>query len=657
MKSLCLFICFLFFIYGSSQNIDFTKENFPENLAGLKAAKKNIQEADGYFYLSQKQGYNLYDKALPLYLKANEFNPNNVLLNYQIGVCYLNSAFKQKALTYLEKSYELNPTVGENLHYYLGQAYHLNLNWDKAIKEYQTYIAMLKADQKKDIAEVNKKIAECRNGIELIKNPIPVSIDNLSAEINSVYPDYRPVISADESLLLFTSRRDNSSGGMIDPVNQLHYEDIYTSTYENGKWTPGKNIGKPVNSDDNDATVSLSADGQKLFIYFFDTKGNGDIFECLLQGTAWGKPVRLNDKINTKSHESSASISSDGNTLYFVSNKSGGLGGHDIYKSEFDKTTQQWAEAQNLGSVINTQYEEHGVFIHPDGKTLYFSSQGHNSMGGMDIFKSIWDKAAKKWSAPENIGYPINTPDDDIDFVVSASGKHAYYSSFRADGKGEKDIYLITFGQKNSEVTILKGTVFDALTKEPLEADLELVDNQLNMIIGTFKSNSATGKYLVSLPSGRNYGIAVNSKGYLFQSENIDIPASTTYQEIVKDFPLNTLTVGSKIVLKNIFYDFDKATLRTESTAELERLIKLLTDLPNMKIEISGHTDSKGSDEYNKKLSQLRAQSVVDYLVQKGIDKNRLTAKGYGESKPIASNDTEEGMQLNRRTEFEILSK
>ena len=673
-----------------TQNVEFEKANFPNDKSGLKEAKRNIDEGDGYFDKSQKEGYRLYGFALPLYLKANSFNPNNGLLNYKIGVCYLNSAWKQKAQDYLEKAYKLNLTAGENLRYYLGQALQMNMDWDKAIQRYQEYKAQIKPDDKESMARVDKKITECRNGIELVKNPVLVFIDNVGQEINSSFPDYAPVISADESVMMFTSRRDNTSGGGIDVNDQMYYEDIYISYGENGKWSPAKNMGKPVNTENrHDATVALSADGQKLFIYLDDqTRGSGNIYECDLKGTTWSKPDKLNDNVNTKYHESSATISADGTTLYFVTNKEGGFGGHDIYKSIWDPKKQRWQEAENLGPTINTPYEEYSVFLHPDGKTLYFSSCGHNTMGGFDVFKTVWDEKKKKWSIPENVGYPINTADDDVDFVLSANGKHAYYASYKADGYGEKDIYMITFiTPKNpvlstednllasltdpvketvigkavaipiTAVSILKGTIFDAVTKQPLEASIELVDNGLNLVIATFKSNSATGKFLVSLPAGKNYGIAVKKEGYLFHSENFDIPASAGSQEYVKDIGLNNIAVGQKIVLRNIFFDFDKATLRPESTAELERLIKLMTDVPTLKIEIGGHTDSKGADEYNMKLSANRAQSVVDYLSSHGIDKGRLTAKGYGETKPMATNETDEGRQLNRRTEFEIKSK
>ncbi len=692
MKKYFYFLSVLVFfsLASNSQNVEFEKANFPDKKSELKDAKRNIEEADGYFDKSMKEGYRYYNLALPLYQKANTFNPNNALLNYKIGVCFLNSAWKQKALAHLEKAYNLNPNVGANIHDYLGQAYHINMDWDKAIKEFQTYKAQIKSEDKEALAAVEKKINECRTGIELVKTPVLVFIDNAGPEINSQYPDYAPVITADESIMMFTSRRDNTSGGGVDPFDQLYYEDIYISTGENGKWSPAKNMGKPVNTENrHDATVAISADGQKLFIYLDDmTRGSGNIYECEQKGITWTKPEKLNDNINTKFHENSASLSADGNTLYFISNKDGGFGGHDIYKASWDPKKQRWNEAENMGPMINTPYEEYSVFIHPDGKTLYFSSEGHNTMGGFDVFKTVWDDKKKKWSNPENLGYPINTADDDVDFVLSASGKHAYFASYKNDGYGEKDIYMITFiTPKNpvlntednllasltepvketviakevavpmAQVSILKGTIFDYVTKQMLEADIELVDNQLNQTIATFKSNSSTGKFLVSLPAGKNYGIAVKKDGYLFHSENFDIPASAGYQEYVKDIGLKNIAVGTKIVLRNIFFDFDKATLRPESTSELERLIKLLTDIPTMKIEIGGHTDSKGSDDYNMKLSASRAESVVTYLATHGIDKSRLTSKGYGETKPMATNDTDEGRQLNRRTEFEIKSK
>jgi outer membrane protein OmpA-like peptidoglycan-associated protein len=421
-------------------------------------------------------------------------------------------------------------------------------------------------------------------------------------------------------------------------------------------------------------------------IYIDDTKGGGDIFEYSQKGEFWSKPERYNSKINTIFHETSASLSSDGRTLYFTSNKlEDNFGRHDIYKSTVDKNGK-WGAAQNLGAVVNTPYDEESVFFHPDGKTLYFSSEGHKTMGSYDIFKSVFKNG--KWSEPINLGYPINTAYQDVGFVLSASGKHGYYSSFRDSGFGEKDfsglrflelekpvvinnenLQLLNSNETGKEtiiepvvevgnsLTLLKGLIIDELTQKFVEATIELVDNEKKEVIASFNSNSKTGKYLVSLPSGKNYGIAVKAEDYLFHSENFDIPSSSSYQEITKNIALKSISIGSKIVLKNIFFDFDKATIRTESSIELGNLIKLLSSVPSLRIEISGHTDNKGSSTYNLTLSESRAKAVVDYLETNGVNKSRLEYKGYGLTQPIATNDTEEGRQMNRRTEFKVLSK
>jgi len=668
--------------FAQTKSVEFSKDNFSDRKEQLKEAKENLKRGDELY----KQSEMLFRNALPFYLKAQEFNPNNSELNFKIGNCLLHSADKSHAWEYIQKAIDLNPDIHPEAEYQLGCAYQLDDQFDKAIQHLNAY--RTKNGKKlgdADIAKLNKHIAECNSGKELIKNPKRVFVDLLSGSINSKYPDYVPVISADESVLIITSRREGSTGNCFDEFINEPCEDIYISSKINGEWTEIKNIGEPINTDRHDATISLSPDGQSLYIYR-DDKGDGNIYVSNLVGNMWSKPEKLPDPINTKAHEPSITLSYDGKTVYFVSNREDGLGGHDIYyctKNEKGK----WGKAINMGPGINTQYDEDGVFMMPDGKTLYFSSKGHNTMGGYDIFKTVLENGI--WSTPENIGYPINDADDDVFFVLSASGRRGYYAAAHKGGVGEKDIYMITFlgaekepllstednllasvtapvketsvkqavEIKGPQITLLKGIITDAFTNKPLEATIELIDNVKNEVLATFKSNSATGKYLVSLPSGKNYGISVKADNYLFHSENFDLPANADYQEVTKDIALKNVSVGTKIVLKNIFFDFNKSTLRPESTAELERLIKLLNDVPNMRIEISGHTDNKGSAEYNQKLSESRSKSVVDYLVSKGVNSGRLEFKGYGLTQPIASNDTEEGRQENRRTEFKILSK
>jgi len=670
---------FFLHLTSQAQNVEFSKDRFGADKEGLKNAQRELKAGNEWYEMDPSR----YELALPHYLAAQKFNPENAQLNLKIGDCYLHSGFKPKALTYLQKAYKLNPDVDPTIHYLLGRGLHLNARWQDAIKEYKTAQPNASGKDKAGwAADIQRKIKECENGQQLMRKPARVFIDNAGPGVNSPYPDYGPVISADESVILLTSRRPGSTGGQQDPETGGFFEDIYQSTrLPNGKWSEATNLGSPINNDGHDATVGLAPDGQRLLVYMEDN--GGDLHESELRGTEWRKPQKLGTRINSRGHESSAAYSPDGRTLYFVTDKEGGLGGRDIYRIQ----PEGRGPAQNLGPVINTPYGEEGVFLHPDGKTMYFSSEGHNSMGGYDIFKSVYENG--QWSKPENLGWPINTPDDDVFFVISASGRHGYYSSFREDGLGSKDIYQITFlGPEKSpvlnqedqllasralpvketllaaavpiataQVTILKGTITDDITKQPLEATIEVVDNVLNQTIAAFRANGQSGRYLVSLPSGVNYGIVVRQDGYLFHSENFDVPAGAAYAEVIKDIALKKLDLGVKVVLNNIFFDFDKATLRPESTAELERLQKLLTETPTLRLEISGHTDNVGKADYNQDLSQRRAKAVVEYLAQHGVAANRLTAAGYGDTQPVAPNTTPEDRQLNRRTEFKITGK
>ncbi len=680
MKKISTLILILFIGVLTAQNVEFEKKNFPGRKDELKEALANIKQGNEIF----EQGENFYRDALPLYLKAQDFNPNNAWLNFRIGICYLNSFDKKKAFDYIQKAFLLNPQVDPKIRYYTGRVYHLNSEWDKAISEYKMYQSQLKSSQKEEMKDVTKKIDECNNGKVLSQTPIRVWVDNLGPEVNSPYHEYSPVITADESVLMFTSRRPGGVGNKMDEIKNEYFEDIWVS-YKSGKrYTQAVDLGPPVNTENHDAAVCLSPDGSKLITYQGASNG-GDLFISYLVGKQWSKPENLGKAINTKYHESSASFSYDGKILYFVSDRDGGLGGHDIYYSEINEKGK-FEKAVNLGPTINTEYDDEAVYMMPDGKTMYFCSKGHNTIGGYDVFKTTLENG--QWTKPENIGIPINTPDDDAFFALAGNGRHAYYSSAALKGYGGMDLYKITIlGPEKQpllntqdqliamaakpvnnlkteqaveptkpKMTLLKGIVYDAKTNAPLEAILNLIDNEKNIILASFKSNSATGKYLVTLPSGKNYGIAVQREGYLFHSENFILPADADYQEITKDIPLKKIEIGNAIVLKNIFFDFDKATLRPESYNELDRLLKLLTENPSIKVELSAHTDSKGSDEYNMKLSQNRAQSVVTYLISKGIPADRMIAKGYGETQPIDTNDTEEGRQNNRRVEFKIIS-
>ena len=678
-----LLCCLLLALPAAAQSVAFTKENFAADKDGLKAAQKAIKAGDDAYGAEVPA----YAVALGHYLTAYKFNPDNAELDLRIGDCYLHSPSKALALPYLQKALALAPEADARGHYLLARALHLNAKWAEARREYGL-ARPLAAGRKGDDAplytadDLARRVRECQNGEKLMQRPVRVFIDNAGPEVNSAQADYGPVVTADEATLFITSTRPAGANAKTDPNGGGYFEDIYQATWAGKKWGQATNLGVPINSDDHDATVGLAPDGQRLLVYV-DENG-GDLNEANLRGRAWGKPQRLGSRINSKYHESSATYSPDGRFLYFVSDKpEGGQGGRDIYKVEMEGR----GPAANLGPTINTPYGEEGVFMLPDGQTMYFSSEGHDSMWGYDIFRTTL--ADGKWSTPENLGWPINTPDDDVFFVTSASGRHGYYSSERSGGQGSKDIYRVTFlgpekppllseedqllasrlapvrqtllappvAVSTARVTILKGTVTDDKTQQPLEASIDLIDNGTGQRIASFVSNAASGKYLVSLPSGTNYGIVVRQEGYLFHSENFDLPATAAFAEVVKDVPLKKLEVGATIVLRNIFFDTGKATLRPESRAELERLQKLLTETPALHLEMAGHTDNVGKPAMNLDLSQRRAQAVVAYLTQHGTAAARLSAAGYGDTRPVAPNTSAARRQQNRRTEFKVTAK
>lgn len=669
----------------SAQSVPFDKSAFPNDKEGLRNAVAEIKEGDKIFDRGPKSYYNL---AVPHYQKAYDFNPNNAELNYKLGVCLLHSTYKLQALPYIKKSYAADPNYDSySIHYLLGRAHHLNSNWEEALVQYQKQLDVLRRDKPDPEAyeTIRKYVEEVKNGQKLTATEERVWIDNLGPSINSPAPEYAPLISTDESLIIITARRENGTGGLLDETDNLPYEDIYYSRNKGGEWTPLTNIGENMNSSGHDASSGLSPDGKTLFVYKGTSRNNGDIFYSSFENGIWTKPSALGKSVNSSAHETSAALSYDGNELYFISDREGGSGGKDIYVAQWDGRKNEWGEARNLGPTVNSPYDEDGVYLHPDGKTLYFSSRGHNSMGGNDIFYT--EKVRGQWQTPVNIGHPVNTPDDDVFFSVAADGRTAYYSSIREDGYGDKDIYRITFlgpekqpvlnveeqllaGSdkkridipvqsevkiRTSRMILLKGTVIDDKTNEPVLASIDLIDNKTSGVVATFESDPTTGAYLVMLPAGRNYGLNVNADKYLFNSLNFDIPDTAVYKEFYKVIRLKRILIGESIVLRNIFFDYNAYTIRSESEAELERLKNLILENPQIKVEISGHTDNVGGDVYNNELSENRAKAVVDHLKAAGVPADRLIYAGYGKSQPVASNDTPEGRQENRRTEFKII--
>jgi Tol biopolymer transport system component len=377
----------------------------------------------------------------------------------------------------------------------------------------------------------------------MVSKPSSIKVINLGDTINSEYADYGPVLTADQQMLIFTSARPNTTGGEIDESDGRYYEDIYISYKLNSGWTAPLGIGPGINTNGHDASISLSPDGQKLLIYRYDqdllSSGiPGDLYVSKLKGTTWTNATKLPQSINTRAWEPSACYSADERSLFFSSNREGGKGGTDLYMVR-QLPNGEWALPMNLGDKLNTPFDEDSPFIHPDGKTLYFSSNGHKTMGGYDIFVSRYDDEKKEWSTPENLGYPINTAHDDIHFTLTADGRRVYFSSIRPEGKGDNDIYYADMNTEAADVVVIKGIVSDSVTKQPKEALIIVYDTNTNELIGKYNSNSSTGKYIIILSEGRKYNITVEAEKYILHFENFDASKLKGFEEKEKNISLS----------------------------------------------------------------------------------------------------------------------
>lgn len=659
--------------------------------ANYKQAKKNAKKGLKHY---KKGKVGDYREAAKYFNAAYEFDPNNAALNYYLGSSYLASTNKKRCLQHFEIAHKQNPNIAKDILFKLARGYHLNYKFEKAREYYLKYRATLDTKELLRLTPVIQKyVQETEYGEKYVKEPQRVFIDNIGDNVNTAFSEYSPVVSIDGRTLYFTSQRP-IVGKKKTPKyksTQNYYEKIYKTTKEKGVWTEPEQLPKPVNSKANNAVVGISPSGQELIL--FDGKDrNGDLSITKTKSKArWSKPSKRSfGKINSKHRETSASMHFDGKTMWLTSNNpETSKGGSDIYESRRTDIKKNWGKPLNLGNLVNSPYDEEAVFISPDGQTLYFSSNGHTSMGGFDIFKCEIERDGT-WGVPQNLGHPINTPDDDMFFSITANQRFGYYASQGQDSSnGDWDIYMITFlGPEkpliqNSEdmllaslanpitetviektveiktirLTIVKGVISDSFTERPIGATIEVVDNEKNEIVQTVEGNPETGEYMITLPSGRNYAMMVKATDYLHHSENFNIPAATNYQEITKNIMLNKLEAGSKVVLNNIFFEFGKTVLHPSSYPELERVVVMMNTYKSLVIEISGHTDNIGSEASNIRISEGRAKAVVDYLINQGIPTSRLTYKGYGFNEPIAPNTTEEGRQLNRRVEFKILKK
>jgi outer membrane protein OmpA-like peptidoglycan-associated protein len=488
------------------------------------------------------------------------------------------------------------------------------------------------------------------------------------ANVNTKADEYFPVITIDGSRMYFTGsgRKDCTEG-----------EDIFYSDFINNTWSKARNLGFPFSTKGNDAVNSVSAD-RNIIVLFGNYKGaigGGDNFYAEKTSAGWSQISAYPKSVNSSYWDCDGFLTADGKAFLFTSDRKGNIGNfhrggyffHGYYEGNTDiyisfRTDSGWTEPVNLGSAINTPYTERSPFLHPDGKTLYFSSDGYYGLGGLDVFKSVRLSGISwtEWSEPVNLGKDINTSGFDIAYKITTDGKLAYFSTNKPGGKGGYDIYSITLPEEakpEKNVVVIKGRVTDE-NNTPLDADLRWYDLITNRNVGVLRSDPETGDYLIALPVGNKYSYFADKHGYYSVSNELDLSEEKEHKETTVDIQMISVESLQKtetaIKLNNIYFDFDKYDLKPESNSELDRVFRFLNSNPGIKVEISAHTDSKGSDEYNLDLSQKRAQSVVDYLVVKGIIVERLAARGYGESVPVADNETEEGRALNRRVEMRI---
>lgn len=607
--------------------------NNKEALKYISAANQNIDD-------------HMYDEAIQNLNKSLEEDSKFIDARALLGDLYRMKRLYKQAIEQYSKAIALDPEFNRGIYLKLGEIEINDAQYTLSKQHLEKYLTYAGASPE-NTAYAQKLLTDAKFSIQAIQHPVPFKPINIGAEINTANDEYLPVATADESVLIFTRKINNN-------------EDFYKSDKINGKWSNATYLSNQINTDKyNEGAQSISQDGKYLFFTGCnrpDGLGRCDIYIAQKRGNDWAKPIDLSPPVNTPGWESQPSINYDGRTLYFVSNRKGGYGGYDIWKSTL--TDKGWGEPENLGPNINTAYNEQSPFIHPDDSTLYFSSNGWPGLGSKDLFVSRMDKDGK-WQKPENLGYPINSNGDEGGLSLTANGDYAFFSSDNLKGFGGYDIYTfeLPVNIRPHRVTYVKGHVKDAKTNEPLEAAVEIIDLQSNTPVYQDYSSEDQGDFLATLTSGKNYGLNISKSGYLFYSENFSLRNYKGTKPFDILALLSPIEVGSKVILKNIFFDTNKFDLEAESKAELSKLIDFLQMNKTVRVEISGHTDNVGQHLANQTLSENRAKSVYQYLVSHGIAPTRLVYKGYGETQPIAPNTTDDDKARNRRTEFMIIGK
>lgn len=610
-----------------------------------KKAIELYTEADNYRVRGQ------YREALDLLNQAITKDRNFVEAYFRQGIILKAVRdYPQSSKVFLiGLSLTQDPKKQKGFFYELGENYLLEGNYTKAQDMLDRYLeSEILNKPKMEQATLWKRNAQF--ALRNRKVSTEFQPRRLPDTVNMYAMQYFPVLTADEQELIFTRR---VGGGQNDD------EDLVVCRKDSlGRWLPPVSISPNINSPMNEGTCTISADGRHLiFTSCIGRRGYGscDLFESRKVGDAWSRPVNLGPDVNSPAWESQPSLSSDGRTLYFVSDRRGGIGNKDIYVS-YKLENGRWTKAENLGPNINTPYDEISPFIHVNGRTIFIASNGKPGFGGYDIYRSEYDNGV--WSAAENFGSPVNNHEDQFSLFITRDGERGFYShedNFKVNSSMLFEMQVPEEMRLKYKSNYVKGTVRDARTNNPLGARVELFNINKNELASVVQADSVSGEYLIVLTQGADYALYVSHPGYLFKSLNFNYEAEEQLTPVALDVLLDPAKAGASAVLNNIFFDLNKFDLKEKSVTELEKVVRFLTENPSLRIEIAGHTDNVGAAAYNLQLSQKRAQSVSAYLVAHGIDPARLTQKGYGAQKPLVPNDSEENRQVNRRIEFRLL--
>jgi outer membrane protein OmpA-like peptidoglycan-associated protein len=626
--------------------------------------------------LDQRTGHPNYRGAIAKMEAAIEKDPSFWEAHLMAGEFYEMFREYTSAIQHFQDAIRINPnhSASGSTYYFLSNLLAKEGRYDEAIKTIDQFMLFRSANPQLK-QDANKLKGDCLFAMEAKRHPVNYNPINVGPGINTENPEYFPTITVDGKTLLFTRRiKDSRVRGPIP-----EQEDFYVSNLENNHWSTGVPMPRNVNTINNEGAPTMGPDGRSLiFVACPDASGENygenrtgfgscDLFYTKRIGNNWTNPVNVPGGVNTRNWETQPSLSADGKTLYFIRGVygRGGQKSSDIYKSTLgiDGT---WGLAEKLSDIINTPYEEESVLIHPDGKTLYFASRGHQGMGGTDLFMSRADDKGN-WTRPVNLGYPINTSYDENSLLVDASGEVAFFASDRDGGFGGLDIYYFEMPKHLRPLKTLyfEGLVYDAQTKKPIPGKFQLIDLETGKEVIYAEADAVSGEFMVTLPINKRYALNVSYPNYAFYSSNFDMKNNKGLETIRMDVPMVPIKSSMPTVLNNVFFDLGKATLRAESYVELNKLVDFLRTNNKLKIEIGGHTDTRGDKTNNQLLSENRAKSVHEYLISKGIEVIRLTYKGYGQTQNVISDATiaklidadaiEKAHQKNRRTEYKII--